>query len=54
MQVISGVSEDEQVALKAAALVNDGEAAQRGAEENSRLGRSVILSRLSCFLSRLA
>ena len=30
--VISGVSEDDEVALKAAALVNDGEAAQRGAE----------------------
>nr|WP_314471654.1 efflux RND transporter periplasmic adaptor subunit [uncultured Campylobacter sp.] len=32
VQVISGVSEDDEVALKAAALVNDGEAAQRGAE----------------------
>ena len=32
VQVISGVSEDGEVALKAAALVNDGEAAQRGAE----------------------
>ena len=32
VQVISGVSKDDEVALKAAALVNDGEAAQRGAE----------------------
>ena len=32
VQVISGVSEDDEVALKAAALVNDGEAAQRSAE----------------------
>lgn len=32
VQVISGVSEGDEVALKAAALVNDGEAAQRGAE----------------------
>ena len=32
MQVISGVSKDDEVALKAASLVNDGEAAQRGAE----------------------
>jgi len=32
VQVITGVSEDDEVALKAAALVNDGEAAQRGAE----------------------
>ena len=32
VQVISGVSEDDEGALKAAALVNDGEAAQRGAE----------------------
>lgn len=32
VQVISGVSEDDEVALKAAALVNDGEAAQGGAE----------------------
>ena len=32
VQVIWGVSEDDEVALKAAALVNDGEAAQRGAE----------------------
>lgn len=32
VQVISGVSEDDEVALKAAALVKDGEAAQRGAE----------------------
>jgi len=32
VQVISGISEDDEVALKAAALVNDGEAAQRGAE----------------------
>ena len=32
VQVISGVSADDEVALKAAALVNDGEAAQRGAE----------------------
>ena len=32
VQVISGVSEDDEVALKAAALVNDGEVAQRGAE----------------------
>lgn len=32
VQVISGVSEDDEVALKASALVNDGEAAQRGAE----------------------
>ena len=32
VQVIWGVSEDDGVALKAAALVNDGEAAQRGAE----------------------
>ncbi len=32
VQVISGVSEGDEVALKAAALVNDGEAAQRSAE----------------------
>ena len=32
VQVISGVSKDDEVALKAAALVNDGEAAQRSAE----------------------
>ena len=32
VQVISGVSEGDEVALKAAALINDGEAAQRGAE----------------------
>ena len=32
VQVILGVSEDDEVALKAASLVNDGEAAQRGAE----------------------
>ena len=32
VQVIWGVSEGDEVALKAAALVNDGEAAQRGAE----------------------
>ena len=32
VQVISGVSEGDEVALKASALVNDGEAAQRGAE----------------------
>ena len=32
VQVISGVSKDDEVALKAASLVNDGEAAQRGAE----------------------
>ena len=32
VQVITGVSEDDEVALKAASLVNDGEAAQRGAE----------------------
>ena len=32
VQVISGVSEDDEVALKAASLVNDGEAAQRSAE----------------------
>ena len=32
VQVITGVSEDDEVALKAAALVNDGEAAQRSAE----------------------
>ncbi len=32
VQVITGVSEDDEVALKASALVKDGEAAQRGAE----------------------
>ena len=32
VQVISGVSKDDEVALKAASLVNDGEAAQRSAE----------------------
>ena len=32
VQVIWGVSEGDEVALKAASLVNDGEAAQRGAE----------------------
>lgn len=32
VQVISGVSKDDEVVLKAAALVNDGEAAQRSAE----------------------
>ena len=32
VQVITGVSEDDEVALKASALVNDGEAAQRSAE----------------------
>ena len=32
VQVITGVSEGDEVALKSAALVNDGEAAQRGAE----------------------
>lgn len=32
VQVISGVSKDDEIALKAASLVNDGEAAQRGAE----------------------
>ena len=32
VQVISGVSEGDEVALKAASLVNDGEAAQRSAE----------------------
>lgn len=32
VQVISGVSKDDEVALKAAALVNDSEAAQRSAE----------------------
>ena len=32
VQVIAGISEDDEVVLKAAALVNDGEAAQRGAE----------------------
>ena len=32
VQVISGVSEDDEVALKAASLVNDGEAAQRSVE----------------------
>lgn len=32
VQVISGVSDDDEVALKAASLVNDGEAAQRSEE----------------------
>ena len=32
VQVISGVSKDDEVALKAASLVNDGEAAQRSVE----------------------
>ena len=32
VQVISGVSKDDEVALKATSLVNDGEAAQRSAE----------------------
>lgn len=32
VQMISGVSKDDEVALKAASLVNDGEAVQRGAE----------------------